>query len=200
MSWDEPGESLIKNYKQGDEVKAVILSIDSERERISLGLKQLEKDPFSVYVDMEDKSKPLAAKVISVNEKGVEVELEDKATGYIRVSELSVDRVEDPRTQFKVGDEIEAKFIGVDRKNSKLNLSIRALHEKEEKDVKSKKSTSKKADKAPEPAVKTLGDLIKEKMTKDSSASSAAKAKPKAETKAKKSEDKDKGEDKSDKK
>lgn len=216
LSWDEPGENLIKNHKQGDEVKAVILSIDSERERISLGLKQLDKDPFSVYVDMEDKSKPLAAKVISVNEKGVEVEMADKATGYIRVSELSVDRVEDPRTQFKVGDEIEAKFIGVDRKNSKLNLSIRALHEKEEQDVKSKKSSAKKAEKAKEPAVKTLGDLIKEKMTKDKPAAiakpkaeakpKAKKAKPKAEAKAKKSEDKsedkgeDKGEDKADKK
>jgi small subunit ribosomal protein S1 len=207
LSWNQPGENTIKDYKQGDEVEAVVLSIDSERERISLGLKQLENDPFSTYVDMEDKNKPLLAKVTNVNEKGVEVELADGAKGYIRTSELSVDKVADPRNQFNVGDELEAKFIGVDRKNSKLNLSVRAMHEKEEKDVKAKKP-SRKAEKAKEPSVKTLGDLIKEKMTKETKAKAekpAARAKtekkadkkeesedkPKAAAKAKKADAKD---------
>jgi small subunit ribosomal protein S1 len=190
LSWNESGENLIRNHKQGDELEAVILSIDSERERISLGLKQLEKDPFSLYVDMEDKNKPLVAKVTSVSEKGVEVELSDKTKGYIRVSELSIDRVDDPRNQFNVGDEIEAKFVGVDRKNSKLNLSIRALHEQEEQGAKSKKSPSKKSEKAKEPAVKTLGDLIKEKMTKDSGEDNKSKTKSEKPKEDKKKEDK----------
>ena len=187
LSWSEDGEPLLKSYKQGDAVDAVILSIDSERERISLGIKQLDKDPFSVYVDMEDKNKPLSAKVIAVSDKGVEVELADKVTGYIRTSELSVDRVTDPSSQFKVGDEIEAKFIGVDRKHSKLNLSVKALHEKEEQAVKSKKP-ARKSESIKEPTVKTLGDLIKEKMTKETKPK--ADSKSKAATKAKKDEEK----------
>ena len=185
LSWDKPGEDLVREYKQGDEVEAVILNIDSERERISLGIKQLEKDPFSVYVDMEDKDKALKAKVTVVTEKGVEVELEDKAKGYIRISELSVDRVDDPRKQFSVGDDVEAKFVGVDRKNNVLNLSIRALHEKEEQAARAKYSQSKKADQAKASGVKTLGDLIKEKMSKEEKpAAKDAKKDAKKESKA----------------
>ena len=196
LSWSEDGETLLKAYKQGDELDAVILSIDSERERISLGVKQLDKDPFSVYVDMEDKNKPLSAKVIAVSDKGLEVELADKVTGYIRTSELSVDKVTDPSSQFNVGDEIEAKFIGVDRKHSKLNLSIRALHEKEEQAVKSKKQ-ARKPESMKEPAVKTLGDLIKEKMTKETKPKAASKPKAEKAEKAEKKGDSKKGEEES---
>ena len=157
ISWNEEGEEAVRNYKKGEEIEAAILGIDAERERISLGVKQLEQDPFSSYVAEHQKGSIVNGKVAEVDAKGAVVELEEGIEGYLRASELSRDRVEDARTVLSEGDEVETKIIGVDRKNRSINLSIKAkdMHEEAEA-VQDYKSSA--------PANPTLGDLLKEKL------------------------------------
>ncbi|MFQ5487506.1 MAG: 30S ribosomal protein S1, partial [Gammaproteobacteria bacterium] len=126
LSWSEPGEEAVRNYKKGDEIEAAILAIDPERERISLGVKQLERDPFDLYVGEHPKGTIVTGVIREVDAKGATVELAEGVEGYIRASEIARDRVEDARSVLNPGEEIEARFIGVDRKNHVIMLSIKA--------------------------------------------------------------------------
>lgn len=127
------GEEAVREYKKGDEIAAVVLQVDAERERISTGVKQLAEDPFNNYVALNKKGAIVVGKVTAVDAKGATVELADGVEGYLRASEASRDRVEDATLVLSVGDEVEAKFTGVDRKNRVVSLSVRAKDEAEEK-------------------------------------------------------------------
>ena len=132
ISWNQSGEEAVRNYKKGDEVEAVVLQVDALKERISLGIKQLESDPFTNFVDSTKKGAIVSGKVTAVDPKGVSVELEGGVEAFIRANEATSERVEDITSVISVGDAIEAKFIGVDRKSRVINLSVRAKDEAEE--------------------------------------------------------------------
>lgn len=132
ISWNVSGEEAVRNYKKGDEVEAVVLQVDAVKERISLGIKQLDSDPFTNFVDGTKKGAIVKGKVTEVDAKGVKVELADGVEGYVRAAEATRDRVEDITTVINVGDELEAKYTGVDRKARVVNLSVRAKDEAEE--------------------------------------------------------------------
>ncbi len=158
LSWNDAGEEAVRGYSKGDEVEAVILAIDPERERISLGVKQLDQDPFSQFVAEHTKGCIVKGTVTEVDAKMAVVNLADTVDGYLRASELSLEHVADARTALNVGDEIEAKFIGVDRKNRTIMLSIKAKDSDEEKEaIKEYTSVS-------ETGATTLGDLLKEQI------------------------------------
>ena len=135
ISWNVAGEEAVREYKKGDEIAAVVLQVDAERERISLGVKQLAEDPFNNYVALNKKGAIVTGKVTAVDAKGATVELADGVEGYLRASEASRDRVEDATLVLSVGDDVEAKFTGVDRKNRAISLSVRAKDEADEKDA-----------------------------------------------------------------
>ncbi|MEW8223956.1 MAG: 30S ribosomal protein S1 [Candidatus Thiodiazotropha taylori] len=158
ISWDDEGEDAIRNFKKGDEVETVVLSVDPERERISLGIKQLAQDPFSLFVAANEKGSFVKGTVAEVDAKGAVIALADGVEGYLRASELSRDRVEDARSMLKEGDEIEAKFIGVDRKNRTISLSIKA------KDADEEAAAIKGYARDAASSAPTLGDLLKEQM------------------------------------
>jgi small subunit ribosomal protein S1 len=126
ISWNEPGEEAVHRYQKGDEIEAVVLSVDPERERISLGVKQLEKDPYSNFVAEHTKGSIVKGIVKEVDAKAAIIDLGDGVEGTLRASELSRDRIEDARTILSAGDEVEAKFMGVDRKNRTISLSVKA--------------------------------------------------------------------------
>ena len=126
LSWLKTGEEAVRDFKKGDEVEAVVLAIDVERERISLGVKQLEGDPFTNYTSASDKGAVVKGTVKAVDAKGATIHLMEEVEGYLRASEISRDRVEDARVHLKEGDEVEAMIINVDRKNRTINLSIKA--------------------------------------------------------------------------
>ncbi len=157
ISWNEPGEEAIRQYRKGQEIEAVILAIDPERERISLGIKQLEQDPFQSYLAEHERGSIVKGVVREVDAKGAVVELAEGVLGYLRASEIKRDKVEDARTLLKEGDEVEAKFIGVDKKNKMILLSIKAKEEDEERAA--IKDYTQQSVGAP-----TLGDLFKEQM------------------------------------
>ncbi len=160
LSWSEPGEEAVRKYKKGDEIEAVILAIDPERERISLGVKQLERDPFDLYVAEHPKGSIVKGEIAEVDPKGAVVRLAEGVQGYIRASEIARDRVEDARSVLNPGDEVEARFIGVDRKNHIIMLSIKAKDEyEEEQAIRDYKSAAEAGG-----AATTIGDLIKEKL------------------------------------
>jgi small subunit ribosomal protein S1 len=161
ISWDYPGEEAVRNYKKGQEIEAAVLAIDSERERISLGIKQLEKDPFSGWLAAHPKNSIVTGTVTEVDARGAMVDLGDGVFGSLRASELARGRVEDARTMIKVGEEIEAKFTNVDRKSRMVALSIKAKEVHEEQEAVS----SYKSDSSAAPAGTTLGELLKEKMS-----------------------------------
>ncbi|RUL45242.1 S1 RNA-binding domain-containing protein, partial [Lysinibacillus antri] len=129
ISWNATGEEAVRNYKKGDEVEAVVLQVDAVKERISLGIKQLESDPFTNFVESTKKGAILTGKVVEVDAKGVKVELEGGVEAFIRANEATRDRVEDITTVISAGDTIEAKYTGVDRKARVVNLSVRAKDE-----------------------------------------------------------------------
>ena len=135
ISWNIPGEEAVRDYKKGDEIEAVVLAVDPERERISLGIKQLDQDPFSQYMAAHPKGSIVKGTVKEVDAKAAIVDLGDGVEGVLRASELSRDRVEDASTVLKVGDEVEAKFMGLDRKSRMVSLSIKAKDVAEEKEV-----------------------------------------------------------------
>lgn len=159
LSWNVTGEEAVHNYKKGDEIDAVILAIDPERERISLGVKQLERDPFSNYVADHPKGEIVKGVVSEVDARGAIVTLAESVEGHLRASELARDRVEDARTVLTVGEEIEARFMGVDRKNRTIMLSIKAKDAYEEAEAMKDYSQASAA-----AGSTTLGDLLKEKM------------------------------------
>lgn len=135
ISWNATGEEAVRDFKKGEEVTAVVMQVDAERERISLGIKQLEEDPFNNYLAANKKGSIVTGTVTEVDAKGAKVELADSVEGYVRASDISRDRVEDASTELSAGDAIEARFMGVDRKNRTLSLSIRAKDEVEEKEA-----------------------------------------------------------------
>jgi small subunit ribosomal protein S1 len=158
ISWDEAGEQALRRYKKGDELETVVLSVDPERERISLGVKQLDKDPFSSYVAAHEKGSVVKGEIIDVDAKGATVSLAEGVEGYLRASEISRDRIEDARAVLKPGDEIEAKFLGVDRKNRTISLSIKA------KDIEEESAAIKGYARDAQTGTATLGDILKEQM------------------------------------
>jgi small subunit ribosomal protein S1 len=159
ISWHETGEEAVRAYKKGDDVETVILAIDPERERISLGIKQLEGDPFTSFVTINDKGTILTGTVVEVDAKGALVQLADEVQGVLKASEISRDRVEDARNVLSVGDKVEAKIINVDRKNRVIGLSIKAKDVQEEKEA-----MRALKDQESENAPTTIGDLIKAQM------------------------------------
>ncbi|HEY3730667.1 MAG TPA: 30S ribosomal protein S1 [Steroidobacteraceae bacterium] len=158
ISWDQPGEEAVRNYQKAQQVEAMVLSIDPERERISLGIKQLAKDPFSAFIAENPKGSIIKGAVKEVDPRGAVIDLGNGIEGQLRAAELGRDRVEDARSVLKVGDEVEAKFIGVDRKTRTISLSIKAkeVHEEAEA-VQSYRSE------APTSGT-SLGDLLKEQI------------------------------------
>ena len=158
ISWDATGEEAVRKYKKGEEVEAIVLSIDPERERISLGVKQMDNDPLSTFMADHPKGSIVKGTVSEVDARGAVVDLGDGIQGQLRASELSRDRVEDARTVLKVGDVVEAKFTGLDRKNRVVSLSIKAKEAHEEAEaVESYRSSDT-------PSGTTLGDLLKERI------------------------------------
>ena len=158
LSWTESGEEAIRNYNKGDTVEAVILSVDAEANRISLGIKQLNSDPFNEYLVSNDRGAVVKGVVTDVDAKGAKVKLADDVEGYLRASEIQQDKVDDATTVLNVGDEVEAKIVSVDRKTRGINLSVRAKDEAEQRDAIKALSSNAAADTQP----KTIGDLIKE--------------------------------------
>jgi len=159
ISWDETGEEAVRKYKKGDEIETVILSVDPERERISLGIKQLEEDPFTDFLSDNDKGSIVKGVIKEVEAKAAIVTLADGIEGTLKASEISRDKVEDARNALKEGEEVEVKILSADRKNRAITLSIKAKDIAEEKQaVKSHKEA------APEAAPATIGDLIKAQM------------------------------------
>jgi small subunit ribosomal protein S1 len=161
ISWNEQGEAAVRSYKKGDEIETVVLAVDAERERISLGIKQLNDDPFSRFVNENPKGTIVKGVAKEVDAKGVIVELADGVEGHIRVAELARERVEDARQVVKEGDEIEAKFIGVDRKKRTISLSIKAKESEEEA------ATLQDYTHSGQGMGTSLGDLLKEQLEKD---------------------------------
>ena len=158
LSWTETGEEAIRNYNKGDTVEAVILSVDAEANRISLGIKQLNSDPFNEYLVSNDRGAVVKGVVTDVDAKGAKVKLADDVEGYLRASEIQQDKVDDATTVLNVGDEVEAKIVSVDRKTRGINLSVRAKDEAEQRDAIKALSSNAAADTQP----KTIGDLNKE--------------------------------------
>ena len=158
LSWGRPGEEAVRDFKKGDEIDAVVLAIDPERERISLGIKQMEGDPFTNFVAEYGKGSVIKGIVTSVDAKGAVVKLSDEVEGYLRASELSRDRVEDARSLLKDGDEVEAKITTIDRKTRKISLSVKAKDMEEESEA-VQEYTRKAAGGA-----STLADKLKEKL------------------------------------
>ena len=161
ISWDIPGEDAVRNYKKGQEIEASVLAIDADRERISLGIKQLDQDPFSAWLAEHPKNSIVKGTVTEVEPRSVAVDLGDGVIGTLRTSELARGRVEDARTMIKVGDEVEAKFTNVDRKNRMVALSIKAKEVHEEAEVLS----SYKSETDVGSSGTTLGELLKEKIS-----------------------------------
>lgn len=163
LSWNATGEDAVRNYKKGDQIEAVILAIDAERERISLGIKQLERDPFSNYVGEHNKGSIVKGTVKEVDAKGAVILLEEGVEGHLRATEISRERIDDARNVLKVGDEVEAKFMGVDRKNRTVTLSIKA------KDTQEEAEAIQEYTRTSTPGATTLGDILKEQMESNKS-------------------------------
>ena len=160
LSWSVPGEEAVRKYKKGDEVEAIVLGIDVERERISLGIKQLDGDPFTSFMSVHDKNSIVKGTVKSIDAKGAVIGLEGDVEGYLRASEVSRDRVEDIRTHLKEGDAVTAMIINIDRKNRTINLSIKARDMAEESAAMQKMA----ADKPANAGTTSLGALLKAKL------------------------------------
>ena len=158
LSWNEPGEEAVKKYKKGDEVEATVLAIDVEKERISLGIKQLSGDPFNNYTSVSDKGSLVTGTVKSVDAKGATIHLADEVEAYLRASEISTDRVEDARNVLKEGDSVTAMIINIDRKSRAINLSIKAKDSSDQQDAMSKLQGDAQS------GTTNLGALLKAKM------------------------------------
>ena len=160
ISWNETGEEAVRNYKKGDEIETVILSIDPERERISLGVKQLEDDPFGNYVAEHDRGAIVSGEVIAIDAKSVTIKLAEEVEGVLKASDISQEKVEDARNSYKLGDTVEAKITSVDRKNRGLSLSVKAKDMADEKEAVESLKDAEQENASPG----TIGDLIKAQM------------------------------------
>jgi len=163
LSWTDGGEEAVRQFKKGEEVEAVVLAIDVEKERISLGVKQLAGDPFSNFVSVNDKGSVVTGKVKSLDAKGAVIALADDVEGYLRASEVSNDRVEDIRNVLKEGDDVEAVITTVDRKNRNINLSIKAKDAQENNAALRSLSANNSS-----AGTTSLGDLLKAKLSGES--------------------------------
>jgi len=159
LDWKQPGEQVIDNFKKGDMVKAVVLDVDVEKERISLGVKQLEGDPFNNFASLNDKGTLVTGTVKSVEPKGAVIALNDEVEGYLRASEIARDRVEDAGTHLKVGDKVEALVINIDRKARSIQLSIKAKDNAETQEAMQKLASDNSA----ATGTTSLGALLKAK-------------------------------------
>jgi small subunit ribosomal protein S1 len=160
ISWDHPGEEAVRNYQKAQQVEAMVLSIDPERERISLGIKQLAKDPFSAFITENPKGSIVKGTVKEVDARGAVIDLGSGIEGQLRASELGRDRVDDARTVLKVGDTVESKFVGVDRKTRTISLSVKAKEVHEEAEA----VQSYRSETAASASGTTLGELLKEQI------------------------------------
>ncbi|MBX3603084.1 MAG: 30S ribosomal protein S1 [Rubrivivax sp.] len=165
LSWHEPGESAVRNYKKGQEVEAIVLAVDVERERISLGIKQLDVDPFTSFTTLNDRGAIVSGKVKSVDPRGAEIQLNDDVTGYLRASEISRDRVEDARNVLKEGDEVSVMVINVDRKMRSIQLSIKAKDNADQQEAMQRLSQANERETA---GTTSLGALLRAKLDKGS--------------------------------
>ena len=162
ISWNEAGEEAVRRYKKGEEAEAVILSIDPERERISLGVKQLESDPVSEYLAVNDKGAIVSGRVVDIDAKEVQVELATDVIAILKASEISADRVEDARNVLSVGDAVEAKIVGVDRKSRLINLSVKS---KDQVEAAPRRDAAKpRTQEVESNGPTTIGDLIKQQL------------------------------------
>ena len=161
LSWSDSGEEAVKRFKKGEEVEAVVLSIDVERERISLGIKQLEGDPFTNFLAGHDKNSLVTGTVKSVDAKGAVVAISPEVEGYLRASEFSRDRVDDLRNHLKEGDSVSAMIINLDRKNRSINLSIKAKDLADESEAMKQLRTENAAASA---GATNLGALLRAKL------------------------------------
>jgi small subunit ribosomal protein S1 len=161
ISWNETGEEAVRNFKKGDELDTVILAIDPERERISLGIKQMQNDPFSNYVAENDKGSIVKGVVISVDAKAATIKLADEVEAVLKASEISRDKVEDARNALKEGDEVEAKIISVDRKTRSIGLSVKSKDVVDDEKDTARDNGKKEAEQS---SPTTIGDLIKAQM------------------------------------
>ncbi len=161
LSWNEPGESAVRNYKKGQEVEAIVLGIDVERERISLGIKQLDTDPFTTFATMNDRGAIVNGKVKTVDPRGAEVQLTPDVTGYLRASEISRDRVEDARNVLKEGDDVVVMVINIDRKARSIQLSIKAKDQADQQEAMQRLSQSSEREHA---GTTSLGALLRAKL------------------------------------
>ena len=165
ISWDEAGEQAVKNYSKGDVIEAIIQSVDSDRERISLSIKQLASDPFSEFADVNQKGKVVKGTVTSVDARVAQIRLAEGVDATLRVSEFARERTEDLSTELSIGDSIEAVIQSIDRRNRGINLSIKSLENQQQQEA------LKVVQQAPEEEAgpTTIGDLIKQQMDKDKS-------------------------------
>ena len=166
LSWNEPGEAAVRNFKKGQEVEAIVLGVDVDRERISLGIKQLDGDPFTNFIAGHDKNSVVQGTVKTVDAKGAVVALAEGVEGYLRASEFSRDRIDDLRTALKDGDGVNAMIINVDRKNRSINLSVKAKDMAEETDAMKQLRTENAASAA---GSTNLGALLRAKLDKSNS-------------------------------
>jgi small subunit ribosomal protein S1 len=157
ISWQGTGEDLVRNFKKGENLDAVVLAVDPERERISLGIKQLEQDPFATFMANNPRGSIVKGSVKEVDARGATIDLGEGIEGYLRANDIAKERIEDATTRLKVGDEVEAKFIGMDRKGRTLQLSIRAKDEQELADTLAEYQTASGG-------TTKLGALLKEQM------------------------------------
>ncbi|WP_311949022.1 30S ribosomal protein S1 [Halomonas piscis] len=163
ISWTEPGEEAVRQFKKGDEAEAVILSIDPERERISLGIKQMDTDPVAEFLSVNDKGSVVTGRVVEVDAKEAQVELATDVVAVLKASEISADRVEDARNVLSEGDSVEARIVSVDRKSRQINLSIKA---KDQDDTRQNMKKLRDEQESGSGAT-TIGDLIKQQMGQD---------------------------------
>jgi small subunit ribosomal protein S1 len=161
LSWNEPGEAAVRNYKKGQEVEAIVLAVDVERERISLGIKQLDGDPFATYTTLNDRGALVTGKVKTVDPRGAEVTLSEDIVGYLRASEISRDRVDDARNVLKEGDEVSVMIVNIDRKTRNIQLSIKAKDSADQQEAMQRLSQNNERESA---GTTSLGALLRAKM------------------------------------
>ena len=161
LSWNEPGEAAVRNYKKGQDVEAIVLAVDVDRERISLGIKQLDSDPFTTFAAINDKGQVVTGKVKMVDARGAEIDLGDEVIGYLRASEISRDRIDDARNVLKEGDEVTAVVVNVDRKTRNIQLSIKA---KDAADQSEAMATLSQASARENAGTTSLGALLRAKL------------------------------------
>jgi small subunit ribosomal protein S1 len=161
LSWSEPGESAVRNFKKGQDVDAVVLGVDVERERISLGIKQLEGDPFATFTAINDRGAIVTGNVKSVDARGAEIQLTSEVTGYLRASEISRDRVEDARNVLKEGDEVSAMIVNIDRKTRSIQLSIKARESADQQEAMQRLAQTSERESA---GTTSLGALLRAKL------------------------------------